>query len=73
MVSINSLVKEVESLGVNIRAEIVEDSLRVSGNTYPVRGELKLLGFQWDPKQREWYYHAKEVNLDKYEFESFRD
>lgn len=56
MLTINSLVKEVEGLGDNIRVKRVDSGLRVSGNTYPVKGKLKLLGFQWDPRRREWYY-----------------
>jgi hypothetical protein len=58
MAAINSLVKEVESLDANIQVKIIDGYLRVSGNTYPVKGKLKLLGFQWDSKQREWYYGA---------------
>ena len=70
MLTINSLVKEVEGLGDNIRVKIVDGGLSVSGNTYPVKGELKLLGFQWDSKQREWYYGIEEVDLDGYEYSS---
>lgn len=29
-------------------------STRVKGNTYPVRNELKTLGFRWNPKSKQW-------------------
>ena len=60
--SIASLIKEVENLGVSI--EILENYVRVNGDTYKVRGKLKLLGFQWNPNKREWYYLAKDINLN---------
>ena len=73
MVTIESLIKEVENLGSNIRAEIIDGGLRVSGNTYPVKGRLKFLGFQWDPRRREWYYDAQENDPDRNEFEFLRE
>lgn len=60
--SIASLIKEVENLGVRI--EILENYVRVDGDTYKVRGKLKMLGFQWNPNKREWYYSAKDINLN---------
>lgn len=59
IVDINSLIREIESLN-NIQVEITDDYLRVKGNTYSVRGKLKLLGFQWNPKTREWYCSTAE-------------
>jgi len=59
-VTINSLVKVVENLSSHIRVEVLNGEVRVGGRTYPVKGKLKLLGFRWDPKKREWYYPAEE-------------
>lgn len=63
--TINSLVKAVEDLGSDIHIEVLNNEVRVRGSTYFVRGPLKLLGFQWDPKAREWYYLMQETNLDE--------
>jgi hypothetical protein len=59
--SIDSLIKQVESLNNNIRVERTDEYLSVKGNTYYVRGKLKLLGFQWNPNKREWYYSVKGI------------
>ena len=56
---IDSLIKQVESLNSNIYVEMAENYVRVNGDTYKVKGILKLLGFQWNPNRREWYYSAK--------------
>ena len=56
---INSVIKEVEGLNNGIHVKITDDYVRVSGDTFFVRGKLKLLGFRWNPKNREWYYSAK--------------
>ena len=66
--TINSLVKAVEDLGSHIHVEVIDGVIRVRGNVYAVRGNLKLLGFQWNPKAREWYYLMKETNLDGHDF-----
>ena len=66
MVSINSLIKKVESLNNHIHVEIIDNYLRVKGDTYSVKGTLKLLGFQWNPKKREWYYLVKGSNPETY-------
>lgn len=57
--TINSLVKVVENLSSHIRVEVLNGEVRVGGGTYPVKGKLKLLGFRWDPKKREWYYRVE--------------
>ena len=59
---INSVIKEVEGLNNRIHVKITDDYVRVSGDTFFVKGKLKLLGFQWNPKNREWYYSAKGVD-----------
>lgn len=68
--TINSLVKVVEDLGSDIHVEVLDGAIRVRGNAYRVRGNLKLLGFRWDQKNREWYYLRQEADLDRYD-ESF--
>ena len=63
--TINSLVKVVEDLGSDIHVEVLDGTIRVRGNAYRVRGNLKLLGFQWNRKAREWYYSMSETDLDE--------
>ena len=58
--TINSLVKTVENLSSHIHVEVIDGEVRVRGITYPVKGKLKLLGFRWDRKNREWYYSTQE-------------
>ena len=60
---INSLIKEVESLNSGIHVKITDNYVSVSGDTFLVKGKLKLLGFRWNPKSREWYYLAKRADL----------
>jgi len=62
---INSLIKAVESLNNNVHIERMEGYLRVKGDVYHARGKLKILGFQWNPKAREWYYLMPVTDLDK--------
>ena len=62
--SVDALIKQVENLNSNICVEMTENYVRVKGKTYEVKGKLKLLGFQWNPNKREWYYSAKEVDLN---------
>ena len=54
--TIDSLVKEVESLNQDIHIEATDGEIRVGGKTYPVRDRLRTLGFQWDSESKEWYY-----------------
>ena len=54
--TIDSLVKEVESLNQDIDVKVTDGEVRVGGKTYFVRDRLKALGFQWDPENKEWYY-----------------
>ena len=62
--TINSLVKAVEDFGSDIHVEVLNGAIRVRGNAYQVKGKLKLLGFQWNPKAREWYYPMTVCSLD---------
>lgn len=63
--TINSLVKAVEDLSDDVHIEVLNDEVRVRGRTYLVRGPLKLLGFRWDRKNREWYYLTRMSELDE--------
>lgn len=63
--TINSLVKAVEDLSDDIHIEVLNDEVRVRGRTYLVRGPLKLLGFRWDRKNREWYHLTRMSELDE--------
>lgn len=65
--SIDLLVKHVKSLNRNVCVEGTKNYVGMKGKTYNVRGKLKLLGFQWNPNKREWYYSAKEINLNRNE------
>ena len=69
--TISSLVKTVENLSSHIHVEVIDGEVRVRGSTYPVKGKLKLLGFRWNPKAREWYYSTKESSLDRHGSEPF--
>ena len=62
--SIDSLIKQVKRLDYNLCVEMKGNYVSVKGKTYKVRGKLKLLGFQWNPNKREWYYLTKEINLN---------
>lgn len=42
--------------------ELVGAWLWVTGNTYPVRDELKGAGFKWASKKKAWYFHAGEYH-----------
>lgn len=66
---IDLLIKGVESLNSNVCIEIMDNYIRLKGNTYKVRGKLKLLGFQWNPNKREWYYSVKGIDLSRNESE----
>ena len=66
---IDLLIKEVESLNSNVCIEIMDNYIRLKGNTYKVRGKLKLLGFQWNPNKREWYYSVKGIGTNPNESE----
>lgn len=66
--SIDSLINEVKSLNSHICVEIVDNYIIVKGTAYTMKGKLKLLGFRWNPKKREWYYLlTKGDNLEGYE------
>lgn len=43
-----------------IEIELTGKWIWVSGNTYPVRNELKAAGFQWAPVKQRWYFKGIE-------------
>ena len=61
------LIKGVKSLNRNVCVEGTKNYVRMKGKIYNVRGKLKSLGFQWNSNKREWYYSAKEINLNRNE------
>lgn len=44
----------------NISIELVGKWIWISGNTYPLRNELKAAGFMFAPKKKMWYYKGTE-------------
>ena len=58
---LTSLIKEVENLNKRIHVKIIDNYVSVSGDTFLVKGKLKLLGFRWNPKSREWFTLLKEL------------
>lgn len=44
----------------NISIELVGKWIWISGNTYPLRNELKSAGFMFAPKKKMWYYKGTE-------------
>lgn len=45
---------------LNIKIEICGSWIWVTGNTYPVRGQLKEAGFYWSKNKSAWYWHSPE-------------
>ncbi len=42
-----------------------DNKIMLSGDTFPVKDELKKKGFKWDPLYKVWYIPAKDVDLPK--------
>ena len=42
-----------------------EGKIMLSGDTFPIKEELKKMGFRWDPSFRTWYKREKEVDFEK--------
>lgn len=66
--NINELYKEIIDQiisieGINI--EIIGTWIWISGNTYPVREDIKETGFKWHRAKKMWYWHAGEYNRFK--------
>lgn len=58
--------------GINI--ELAGKWLWVSGNTYPIRNELKAAGFMFAPVKKMWYYKGTEsAGRGKYSMEEIRN
>ena len=67
--TVNSLVKAVENLSSQIQVEVINGEVRIRGRTYLVKGQLKLLGFRWNPQAREWYYPTTASSVTEHGFE----
>jgi len=52
------LINKLLQLG-NIDVELCGSWIWVSGNTKPVKEELKALGFKWSSKKKTWYFHKE--------------
>jgi hypothetical protein len=49
----------------NIYVRRSEGKIMISGDTFPIKEELKKMGFRWDPSFKTWYKREKEVNFEK--------
>ena len=58
---INSL---VNMQGINI--DIVGCFIWLSGNTYPYKERLKVIGFKWAKQKKCWYWHTPEYKQTKH-------
>jgi len=50
-------------LDLHVLIEIENDKAYIKGDTYPIRGELRKLGCQWDPDRKAWTTNVG--NIDK--------
>ncbi|MFQ5861498.1 MAG: hypothetical protein ACE5IC_00060 [Candidatus Brocadiales bacterium] len=41
----------------SIHVELCGSWLWITGETFPIKAELKALGFKWSKKKSAWYYH----------------
>ncbi len=48
------MMARIEAAGLDI--EHGSHAVKVTGNTYPVRGILKAAGFRWNPGSKSWTY-----------------
>lgn len=55
-----NIINAVMKMGGNITLEIIGSWLWCSGDTRPVKEELKAAGFRWASKKRMWYWHSGE-------------
>lgn len=55
-----NVINAVMKMGGNITLEIVGNWLWCSGDTRPVKEQLKAAGFRWASKKRMWYWHSGE-------------
>jgi hypothetical protein len=51
--------------GKHVYVKERDNKIMLSGDTYPIKDELKKRGFKWDPLYKVWYAPAKDVNLSK--------
>lgn len=48
-------------INLDVTIEILNKWIWVSGNTYPVRTQLKEAGFMWASKKKKWYYRKEDA------------
>ena len=46
-------------INFNVEIEIIGCWIWVTGDTYPVKENLKKLNFQWSGKRKAWYFHSE--------------
>ena len=51
--------------GKHIYIKKQDDKIMLSGDTFPVKDEIKKRGFKWDPLYKVWYAPAGNVDLGK--------
>jgi hypothetical protein len=49
----------------NIYVRRYEGKIMLTGDTFPIKEELKKMGFRWDPAFKAWYKKEKEVDFEK--------
>jgi ribosomal 50S subunit-associated protein YjgA (DUF615 family) len=42
-----------------------EGKIMLTGDTFPIKEELKKMGFRWDPAFKAWYKREKDVDFEK--------
>jgi hypothetical protein len=56
--------------GKKLYLKVKGNKVIVYGDTYPVKDELKRLGFRWDPVERAWYAPATDISTFKAKLEA---
>jgi hypothetical protein len=49
--------------GKHVYVKERDNKIMLSGDTYPIKDELKKLGFKWDPVERAWYAPSAKINI----------
>lgn len=49
-----------------IEIDLIGSWLWISGKTYPIKEQLKKLGFNWSKKRKKWYYAGKHSGMRFY-------
>jgi len=73
VINLKSIIKKLIVFN-NISIEICGSWLWVSGNTYPIKNELKELGLRWNSKKKSWYFAgSKSYNKKSYSMKNIRE